>query len=83
TGQNNCLEISGDHFLVENFAFRNAVNSGLLITGDYNIIQNGRSFDNGGRDRDHRGLEHGPEYAGFREHGGRDPPLHRPPYHPG
>lgn len=47
SGFDNCLEITGDYFHLENFSFSNAGQSGLLVSGDHNTIQGGRSFNNG------------------------------------
>ncbi len=45
---NNCLVLSGDYFLIENFVFTNALSSGVLITGDHNTLTGGASYLNGG-----------------------------------
>ncbi|MDP8234811.1 MAG: right-handed parallel beta-helix repeat-containing protein, partial [Candidatus Erginobacter occultus] len=44
----NCLTVTGDYFEIENISATNAVGSGILVTGNHNILQGGKSFLNGG-----------------------------------
>ncbi len=70
----NCLQVTGDHFEIENFSATNAVSSGILVTGNSNLIQGGKSFLNGGDGVEIRGdyntirniLAYGNFRAGFR-----------------
>ncbi|MDP8235779.1 MAG: right-handed parallel beta-helix repeat-containing protein, partial [Candidatus Erginobacter occultus] len=60
-GMENCLVISGDYLRIENFSFTNANGSGVLITGNHDTVQDGRSFSNGGD-----GIEVTGDYATIR-----------------
>ena len=70
----NCLQVTGDYFEIDNFSFTNAVSSGILVTGNHNIIQGGSSYINGGDGVEVRGdyntirnmLAYGNLRAGFR-----------------
>ncbi len=44
----NCLRVTGDYFEIENISCTNAVGSGIVISGNHNTLQGGRSYLNGG-----------------------------------